>query len=64
MGQLTTEQTTEILDSVTELVDAATPETTNLVAEPNMNFWPLLALAVIPVFLAYWLNNRRRHGRK
>jgi len=61
MGQLSTEQTTEILDSVTGLVTAVNHETTNLVAEPNMNFWHLLWLAIIPVFLGWWLN---RKGKK
>lgn len=59
MGYISTEQTTEIIDSVTELVDAVNTEPV-MRAEPNMNFWPLLALAVIPVLLGYWLNNRRK----
>jgi hypothetical protein len=53
MGQVTAEQTALIIDTTAEAIAKNK-------AEPNMNFWPLLLLAVIPVLLGYWLNKRRK----
>ena len=53
MGQVSTEQTVAIIEAVG---DATRP----MKAEPNMNFWPLLLLAIVPVLLGYWLNKRRK----
>ena len=49
MGQINTAQAVEIIDAV---------------REPNMSFWPLLLLAVIPVilapFVATWFKRRNK----
>ena len=53
------EQTVAIIEAVG---DAINPDVMH--AEPNMNFWPLLLLAVIPVilapFVATWFQRRRK----
>jgi hypothetical protein len=58
MGQINTEQAVEII----EAVGNAIPESTPMQAEPNMNFWPLLAIAVVPVvlapFVAMWVKRK------
>jgi hypothetical protein len=51
MGQMSTEQTVQIIDAVGNA---------QMKAEPNMNFSYLLLLAVVPVVLGYWLNKRRK----
>ena len=60
MGQVSTEQTVAII----EAVGNAIPEPTPMQAEPNMNFWPLLAIAVVPVILApfitMWVKKRMK----
>jgi hypothetical protein len=58
MGFVSTEQTVAIIEAVGEAI----PETAPVVmrSEPNMNFWPLLWLAVIPVILGWWLNKRKK----
>ena len=59
MGQINTAQAVEIIEAVGE----AMPDPT-MHAEPNMSFWPLLLLAVIPVilapFVATWFQKRRK----
>ena len=55
MGQMQTEQAVRIIEAVGD----AMPEPV-MRAEPNMNFWPLLLLAIVPVLLGYWLNKKRR----
>ena len=54
------EQTVAIIEAVG---DAINPDVT-MQAEPNMNFWPLLAIAVIPVvlapFIAMWVKRRMK----
>ncbi len=63
MGQVNTEQAVAIIDAVADAVDAAQPDVVQQVqSEPN--YWWLLSLAVIPVFLGYWLNNRKKMGVK
>jgi hypothetical protein len=57
MGQVSTEQTVAIIEAVG---DAIQPNPVVMQAEPNMNYWWLLSLAVIPVFLTYWLNKRKK----
>ena len=58
MGQVSTEQTVEIIEAVADVIDATQPETvTQIAAEPN--YWWLLSLAIVPVLLGYWLNKRR-----
>lgn len=55
MGQVSTEQTVRIIEAVGEAIPDPVMQ-----AEPNMSFWPLLLLAVIPVVIAYWLNKRKK----
>ena len=59
MGQVSKEQTVEIIEAVGE----AMPDPT-MHAEPNMSFWPLLLIAVIPVvlapFVATWFKRRKK----
>ena len=59
MGQVSTEQTVAII----EAVGNAIPET-KMKSEPNMNFWPLLFIAVVgaavPVILTRWLMKRNK----
>jgi len=56
MGQVSTEQTVAIIEAV--------QQDPRMHAEPNMSFWPLLLLAVIPVilapFVATWFQKRRK----
>ncbi len=59
MGQVSTEQTVQIIDSVANALNKSHPEEV-MRSEPNMNFWPLLLLAIIPVVLGYWLNKRKK----
>ena len=58
MGQVSTEQTVAIIEAVGD----AMPDPT-MHAQSNMNFWPLLLIAVIPVvlapFVATWFQRRR-----
>ena len=58
MGQVSTEQTVRIIEAVGD----AMPDPT-MHAEPNMGFWPLLFIAVIPVvlapFVAMWLRRKK-----
>ena len=62
MGQMM-EQKTEFVESLTELVEAAKPDPV-MRSEPNMNFWPLLLIAVIaaavPVLLTRWFLKRKK----
>ncbi len=53
------EQKTEFVEAITDLVTAVQPDFVGR-SEPNMNFWPLLFIAVIPVVLGFWLNKRRK----
>jgi len=59
MGMVSTEQTVAIIEAVGDAI----PET-SMRAEPNMNFWPLLAIAIIPVvlapFIAMWVKKRMK----
>jgi len=55
MGFVSTEQTVAIIEAVGEAI----PEQP-IRSEPNMAFWPLLLLAIIPVVLGWWLNKRRK----
>ena len=59
MGQVSTEQTVRIIEAVGD----AMPDPT-MHAEPNMGFWPLLLIAVIPVviapFAATWWKRRNK----
>ena len=59
MGLLTTEQAVLLIDAVGDAIPDPVMR-----AEPNMNFWPLLVLAIIPVilgvWLTWWLNKRRK----
>jgi len=55
MGQVSTEQTVRIIEAVGD----AMPDPA-IQAEPNMSYWWLLSLAVVPVLLTYWLNKRRK----
>ena len=63
MGQAT-EQKTEFIEAITELVVATKKEPTPMRSEPNMNFSYLLILAVVPVVLGWWLNNIRLKRKK
>jgi len=56
MGQVSTEQTVAIIEAVGDAIAPAPV----MQAEPNMNFWHLLWLAIIPVILGWWLNKRRK----
>ena len=60
MGQVSTEQTVAIIEAV--------QQDPRMHADPNMNFWPLLLLAVIPVilapFVATWVQKRRANADK
>ena len=59
MGQVSTEQTVAIIESVADAIDAATPDTvTTVIPEPN--YWWALSLVILPVMLGYWLNHRRK----
>jgi len=59
------EQTVAIIEAVGNAIPEAAPV---MQAEPNMNFWPLLAIAVIPVvlapFIAMWIKKRMQHGKR
>ena len=59
MGQVSTEQTVAIIEAVGEAIPDPVMQ-----AEPNMSFWPLLLIAVIPVvlapFVATWFQKRRK----
>ncbi len=59
MGQVSTEQTVRIIEAVGE----AMPDST-MHAEPNMSFWPLMLIAVVPVilapFVATWIQRRKK----
>ena len=50
------EQTTAIIEATGEAINNATMH-----AEPNMNFWPLLLIGVVPVILGFFLD---RHAQK
>jgi hypothetical protein len=55
MGQVSTEQVAIIIEETSDAIAKNKME-----AQPNMNFWPLLLLAIIPVWFGWWLNNRRK----
>jgi hypothetical protein len=59
MGFVSTEQTVAIIEAVGEAMPDPTPA---MRSEPNMAFWPLLAIAVVPVilapFIAMWVKKR------
>jgi hypothetical protein len=59
MGQVSTEQTVAIIEAVGDAVNPSVMR-----AEPNMSFWPLLLIAVIPVvlapFVATWIRKRKK----
>ena len=59
MGQVSTEQTVAIIEAVGD----AMPDPV-MRSEPNMAFWPLLLIAVIPVilapFVATWFKRRKK----
>ena len=55
-------QATEIIDSVTRLVDAVQPDTINQV-QPEPNYWWLLLIGVVPVVVG-WLLHREWRKRK
>ena len=57
MGFVSTEQTVAIIEAVGDAIPEAAPV---MRSEPNMNFWPLLLIAVMPVWLGWWLNKRRK----
>ena len=59
MGQVSTEQTTAIIESVAKVIDAVQPDTvTNI--QPDPNYWWLLILAVVPILLGFILNKRKK----
>jgi hypothetical protein len=59
MGIVSTEQTVAIIEAVGEAIPEA-----QMRSEPNMAFWPLLAIAIIPVvlapFIAMWVKKRMK----
>jgi hypothetical protein len=55
MGQMQTEQAVRIIEAVGE----AMPDP-RMQAEPNMTFWPLLLLAVIPVAIGALITWRKK----
>jgi hypothetical protein len=61
-GQINTEQAVQIIEAVGN-AKAQVAEAT-MHSEPNMNFWPLLAIAVVPVilapFIAMWVKRRMK----
>jgi len=59
MGLVSTEQTTAILNSAAKLVEASNPDVI-MKAEPNMNYWWLLAIAVVPVWFGWWLKRKKK----
>ena len=63
MGQINTEQAVQIIEAVGN-AKAQVAEATTMHSEPNMNFWPLLAIAVIPVvlapFVAMWVKKKMK----
>ena len=60
MGFVSTEQTVAIIEAVGDAI----PDQPVMKAETNMNFWPLLIIAVIaaavPVFLTRWFFKRKK----
>jgi len=54
MGQVSTEQTVAIIEAVGDAIPDPVMQ-----ASPNMSFWPLLLLAIIPVLLAFWLRKKK-----
>lgn len=56
MGQVSTEQTVRIIESVSDAINTNQPEA----VQSDPNYWWLLLLAIIPVVLGWWLNRRRR----
>jgi hypothetical protein len=58
MGQINTQQAVEIIEAV------GNAKAQGMHSEPNMNFWPLLAIAVVPVvlapFIAMWVKRRMK----
>jgi hypothetical protein len=62
MGQVSTEQTTAIIDSITELVDAAQPDEVVNVVQPAIaepNYWWSLVLLLIPIWFTWWLRKKK-----
>ncbi len=58
MGFVNTEQTTAIIESVAKVVDAANPDIVQQV-QPEPNYWWALLLAVFPILLGWFLNNKK-----
>jgi hypothetical protein len=60
MGQVSTEQTVAIIEAVGEAIKTDTV----IHPEPNMAFWPLLIIAIVPVilapFVAMWFKKRKK----
>lgn len=59
MGLLTTEQAVSLIDAVGDAIPDPVMR-----AEPNMAFWPLLLIAIVPVWLGWWLNKRRKKNER
>jgi len=53
------QQAVAIIDSVTKAIDAATPDTV-VHTQPDPNYWWLLLIGIFPVFIAWWLNKKRK----
>jgi hypothetical protein len=51
MGMVSTEQAVRIIEAVNQ------PE---VVTKPETNNWWALVLVVVPVYLAWWLNKKKR----
>lgn len=60
MGQVSTEQTVAIIDSVANALNTKAPVTKVIIETPDPNYWWLLSLGVIPVVLGWWLNKKRK----
>lgn len=63
MGQVSTEQTVKIIESVAEAIK---PTETPIiqVVQPDPNYWWLLSLAIIPVLLTFFLQRRKTLSKK
>ena len=57
MGQVSTEQTVEIIEAVGDAINAASPEVVQIQPEPN--YWWLLLIAVVPVLLGLWIKRKK-----
>ena len=56
MGLITAEQTTAIIESVAEVVEASNPTPVT----PEQSYWWWLSLAIVPVVLGWWLNKKKK----